>query len=170
MRSAGGAGWRRRRWLAHGAVSIGGRGWQVRGQPNLAPTAVWPGDHIFCTQDGFQSSNSEISTDARAGANAVPYTVAVYASWGRPGRPAPDQPGVSLFLPEVQPSPSLHSKFIPPSGINEHAWRYTGAGAIVHQSPLPTPGPSWRPRGCPWSRTVVAASAKRHSPPTGGSG
>jgi hypothetical protein len=32
------------------------------------------------------SSNSEISTDARAAgerrANAVPYTVAVYASWG----------------------------------------------------------------------------------------
>jgi hypothetical protein len=30
----------------------------------------------------LESSNSEISTDARAGANAVPYTVAVYASWG----------------------------------------------------------------------------------------
>jgi hypothetical protein len=57
-------------------------GLAVCGQSHLAPTAVWLGDHILCKQDGFQSSNSEISTDARAGGNAVPYTVALYAFWG----------------------------------------------------------------------------------------
>jgi hypothetical protein len=40
----------------HGAVSIGGRGWQYGASLNPAPTTVWPGDHIFCTQDGFHES------------------------------------------------------------------------------------------------------------------
>jgi hypothetical protein len=116
----GGVGW-------HGAVSIGGRGWLYVGRPNLASTAVWPGDHIFAHKTAFRNhlrSASVLANGPKVAANGPKVArrragvARVAGSMADPFRQVAVSVGKNThFLRELDPS-------------RQFIWRAEGVGAM----------------------------------------